>query len=381
MNVKGLIEQKNSLLDEMDEMTKKLGEGDETRAFSEEEQAKFDELMKKVEALERTIASLDKGAEMEKRQTPAEDTEKKEERAMDERTALLAFLKGEERAGTTALDVANNGAVIPETIANKIIEKVKELSPIYRMATVYNVGGDLVFPVYDDSTDTGAALVEDMTELTATAGKFTSIKLENYIVGVLKLVSKSLVNRSDFDLVGFVTNKVAENIATFLENALINGAASKYEGAFGTANLVTAASATAVTADELIDVQMTVPEAFQNRACWIMNKATLKALRKLKDNDGNYLLNKDITGAFGWSLLGKPVYISENAPTVAAGKTAIVYGDMSGLYVKLAQNVEIQVLHEKYATQHAIGVVGYVEFDSKIVEPQKLAGLKMKASA
>lgn len=381
MNVKGLIEQKNSLLDEMDEMTKKLGEGDETRAFSEEEQAKFDELMKKVEALERTIASLDKGAEMEKRQTPAEDTEKKEERAMDERTALLAFLKGEERAGTTALDVANNGAVIPETIANKIIEKVKELSPIYRMATVYNVGGDLVFPVYDDSTDTGAALVEDMTELTATAGKFTSIKLENYIVGVLKLVSKSLVNRSDFDLVGFVTNKVAENIATFLENALINGAASKYEGAFGTANLVTAASATAVTADELIDVQMTVPEAFQNRACWIMNKATLKALRKLKDNDGNYLLNKDITGAFGWSLLGKPVYISENAPIVAAGKTAIVYGDMSGLYVKLAQNVEIQVLHEKYATQHAIGVVGYVEFDSKIVEPQKLAGLKMKASA
>ena len=83
---------------------------------------------------------------------------------------------------------------------------------------------------------------------------------------------------------------------------------------------------------------------------------------------------------FGWALLGKPVYISENAPAIAAGKTAVVYGDMSGLYVKLAQNMEIEVLREKYATKHAIGVVGYVEFDAKIVEPQKLAGLKMKAS-
>ena len=219
-----------------------------------------------------------------------------------------------------------------------------------------------------------------MTELTESAGKFTSIKLENYIVGALKLISKSLVNRSDFDLVSFVIKKVAENIAAFLENALLNGAASKYEGVFATTNLVTAASATAITADELIDVQMTVPEMLQKNACWIMNKATFKALRKLKDSDGNYLLNKDLAGGFGWALLGKPVYISENAPAIAAGKTAVVYGDMSGLYVKFAKDMEIQVLREKYATKYAIGVVGYVEFDAKIVEPQKLAGLKMKAS-
>ena len=378
MNVKGLIEQKNSLLDEMDEMTKKLGEGEEMRAFTEEEQAKFDELVQRAEGIEKTIASLDKSMGMEKGGKSASDDEK-ENRAMEERDALLAFLKGEERAASS-LDVANNGAVIPKTIEDKIIEKVKELSPIYSMATVYDVGGDLVFPVYDESSDTGAALVEDMTELTESAGKFTSIKLENYIVGALKLISKSLVNRSDFDLVGFVTKKVAENIAAFLENALLNGAASKYEGVFATTNLVTAASATAITADELIDVQMTVPQMLQKNACWIMNKATFKTLRKLKDSDGNYLLNKDLTGGFGWALLGKPVYISENAPAIAAGKTAVVYGDMSGLYVKFAKDMEIQVLREKYATKYAIGVVGYVEFDAKIVEPQKLAGLKMKAS-
>lgn len=376
MNVKGLIEQKNSLLDEMDEMTKKLGEGEEMRAFTEEEQAKFDELVQRAEGIEKTIASLDKSAGMEKNKTFNSEGEKKEERATEERAALLAYLRGEQRA----LNVANNGAVIPETIANKIIEKVKELSPIYSRATIHNVGGDLVFPVYDESADTGAALVEDMTELTENAGKFTSVKLENYIVGALKLISNSLVNRSDFDLVSFVIDKVAQNISDFLEKALLNGESGKYQGVLETENLVTTASATAITADELIDVQMTVPEVYQKNACWIMNKKTLASLRKLKTANNEYLLNMDITGPFGWSLLGKPVYISDNVPEIAAEKVAVVYGDMSGLYVKLARDMQIKVLNEKYATRYAIGVVGYVEFDSKIVEPQKLAGLKMKAS-
>ena len=300
-----------------------------------------------------------------------------EERRSAEEKAFLDFVNGESRA----LDVAANGGIIPAHIANRIIEKVKELSPIYSMVTVYNVGGDLVFPVYDETGDTGAVFVEDMQELTESAGKFTTVKLENHIVGVLKLVSKSLMNRTDFDLMDFVVRKVAQNIVEFLEKTLLNGAEGKCSGVFNTENLVTAASETAITADELIDLQMTVPQVYQNAAVWLMNKDTLKALRKLKDNDGNYLLNKDISGGFGWSLLGKPVYVSENAPKAAKGKVAVVYGDMSGLYLKLAQGMQIQVLLEKYATRHAVGVCGYVEFDSKIVEPQKLAGLKMAGAA
>ena len=76
-------------------------------------------------------------------------------------------------------------------------------------------------------------------------------------------------------------------------------------------------------------------------------------------------MTKDYVAGFGYSLLGKTVYISENAD-------AVYYGDMSGLYIKFAQTVEVQVLLEKYATQHAIGVVGYLEADSAIIEPQKI---------
>jgi len=368
-----LLEQRNSLLDEMDGLVAKSKQ--ETRAFTDEESNRFDQIKKDIAQIDKTLVAEEESRSIEKKETKKTSGEE-EQRALEEEK-FLKFVRGEERA----LDVANNGGVIPTHIANKIIEKVKELSPIYSMATIYNVGGDLVFPVYDEtSSSIGAAYVDDLTELTEGTGKFTTVKLQNFIVGCLAKVSKSLMNRTDFDLLSFVITKVASAIAEFLEKELIVGTNGKMTGILSANSAVTTASGTAIVADELIDLQMSVPEVYQAGASWIMHKNTFKAIRKLKDGDGNYLLNKDATTGFGWTLLGKPVYITESMPQIALGAKAIAYGDMSGLYVKLAQNVELQILNEKYATQHAVGVVGYVEADSKIVEPQKLALLTMKAS-
>jgi HK97 family phage major capsid protein len=368
-----LVEQRNNLLEEMEGLVSKSKA--ETRSFTDEESNRFDAIKVEIAKIDKTLAAEEESRNFEKKEVkkPAGEAE---QRSLEE-AKFLRFIRGEERA----LDVANNGGVIPTHIANKIIEKVKELSPIYAMATIYNVGGDLVFPVYDETTSSiGAAYVDDLTELTEGTGKFTTVKLQNFIVGCLAKVSKSLMNRSDFDLLNFVIGKVAKAIAEFLEKELIVGTTNKMTGILSATQTLTTASGTALTADELIDIQMEVPEIYQSGAVWIMHKKTLKAIRKLKDGDGNYLLLKDATAAFGWSLLGKPVYITESMPQIALDAKVIAYGDMSGLYVKLAQNVELQVLLEKYATQHAVGVVGYVEVDSKIVEPQKLAVLKMKAS-
>jgi HK97 family phage major capsid protein len=371
-NEKGLTEKRTDLMLEMEEIINKSKT--ETRTLTEEENKRFGEIRTEVEGIDNNLKAIEEQRALQEK-TPAKKEAEKEQRVLDEEK-FLKFVRGEERA----LNVAANGGIIPTTIANKIIEKVKELSPIYAKATIYNVGGDLVFPIYDEeSSNVSATYVDDLQELTEGTGKFTTIKLENFIVGCLAKVSKSLMNRTDFDLVGFIVKKVAKAIAEFLEKELIKGTDGKMQGLNSTTNIVTAASATAVKVDELIDVQMTIPEVYQANACWIMHKDTLKYIRKLKDNDGNYILGTALNG-FGFTLLGKPVHFTESADKMVAGKLPIFYGDMSGLYVKLAQNVEIQVLMEKYATQHAIGVVGYVECDSKIVEKQKIAALKMKAA-
>jgi HK97 family phage major capsid protein len=371
--LKALIEKRNALITEMEGLVATVKT--ETRAFNETEAARIEAIKTEIAGIDNTIKIEEEVRSMDKK-TETKTTTDVEVRALEEAN-FLKFVRGEERA----LTVADNGGVIPTTIANKIIEKVKELSPIYAMATVYNVGGDLVFPVYDESSSSiGAAYSDDLAELTEGTGKFTTVKLQNFIVGSLAKISKSLINRTDFDLVSFVVSKVAKAIAEFLEKELINGTTNKMTGVLSATQTVTSSTAGKVDFDDVIDLMDEVPEVYQAKSVFIMNKSTRKAIRKLKDLEGNYILNKDATTAFGYSIFGKPVYVTESMPAFEAGAKAIVYGDMSGLYVKLAQNVEIQMLMEKYATQHAIGAVGYVEADSKIVEPQKLAVLTVKAA-
>ena len=137
---------------------------------------------------------------------------------------------------------------------------------------------------------------------------------------------------------------------------------------------VTLKSKTAITSDELIDMQDKVPDVYQADAIWVMNKDTRNAIRKLKDGQGNYLLVRDFATSDGYTLLGRPVYCSDNVAKLGTvSKNVIFYGDFSGLAVKEAEKTEAQVLREKYATQHAIGVVMWGEIDAKVEDTQKIA--------
>ena len=140
-------------------------------------------------------------------------------------------------------------------------------------------------------------------------------------------------------------------------------------------------SATAVTADELIDLQESIPDALQANCIWVMSRATRKAIRKLKDADGNYLLNKDLTAKWGYSLLGRDVYVSQSMPDMAASKRAVLYLDPTGLAVKVSETPSVQVLREKFADEHAVGVICWMEVDSKVENKQKVAVLAMGAGA
>ena len=381
--LKALIEKRNAKVKEMQDLLAKVKT--ENRAMNDEEENTFDQLEKEIKSMDKTIEAEKRADEFAATSgtTKKEDKDKTEERAHAAEKAFGEYIRGavmENRADVN-LTFTDNGAVVPEHIANKIIKKVYDICPVYQLATRYNLGGTLNIPYYDESTQTIAmAYATEFSELESTSGKFLSIELKGFLAGALSKVSLSLVNNSQFDIVGFVTNAMAEAISKWIEKELLNGTTDKIDGLKGVTMLVTAAATTAITADELIDLQETVPDVYQGAAIWIMKKSTRTAIRKLKDSEGNYILNKDATAKWGYTLFGKDVYTSDNMSAMAAGKTAIYYGDMSGLAVKLAEDVNIQVLREKFATQHAIGVVGWVEIDSKVENAQKIAKLVMKAS-
>lgn len=374
--LKKLLEQRAELQAQMEALINTAKT--EERALTEEENAKFDELEKQIKAIDATIEREERARKLENRDSVSTEIE---ERAVTEEKAFENYIRGrvEERADVN-LTVGDNGAVIPSSIANKIIKKVYDICPIYQLATRYNVGGTLTIPYYDESTQKiEMAYATEFTDLESTSGKFASIELKGFLAGALTKVSKSLINNSQFDIVNFVINAMAEAISRWIEKELLNGTENKIAGLSSVSQKVDAASSTAITADELIDLQESIPDVYQANAIWIMNKKTRTAIRKLKDNEGNYILNKDATAKWGYTLFGKDVYTSDNMPEMAAGKVAIYYGDMSGLAVKLSEQMNIEVLREKFATQHAVGVVGWIEMDSKVENAQKIAKLVMKA--
>lgn len=320
---------------------------------------------------------------LEQNKVPDEPEQKKKTKITPDEKAFLEYC--EKAAGS--LSAGNNGVVIPTTIANTIIEEVKELSPMLSMVTQYNVTGKLAIPTYgkDSGDEIQAAYGAEFTELTEHAGKFGAVELDSLMVGALTKISKKLINNATVDVLPFITHKMSTAFADFFEKELLvgTGDSGHMTGATKTTNLVQATTATlaGITADLLIDVQAAVPQVYQANSVWLMNKEVLKAVRKLKDSNGDYLLTRSLVEAFPWDLLGKPVYISDNMPAVSAGAVPLLYGDFSGLAFKIGKQLELQVLNEKYAAQYATGIVGWAEVDSKIENAQKFVGLQMKTGA
>lgn len=397
---KELMEKKNDLITRAEEVLGKAKA--ETRELTEAEAAELAEIRDNVRRIIETLKLDDDfrqlgGMEKKKDDTPKEETEVTEEEKKkvieeQETRAFEDYVRGivmNER-DTNNLTMSGGSALIPTTVLNKIVKKVYEICPILERSSKYNVKGNLAIPYYgEDSTNlVQVAYQDEFVELTSNVGTFTNITLTGYLAGALTLVSRSLLNSQNFNLTQFIVDHMAYAIKRFIEHELLVGTPADEEtstpakvlGLSGVTITTTAAAASAVTADEIIQLHDSIIDDYQGNAIWIMSRKTRTALRMLKDEMGRYMLQDDISLPFGSSLLGKPIYVSDNMPEMAAGNTAIYYGDMSGLATKWVEEMNIEVLREKYATQHAIGVVGWLEFDSKVENAQKIAKLVMGAT-
>ena len=396
-NVKAQIERKNDLITRAESLVNTAES--EKRELTEAEAAELAEIRDDIQSIKKYLEIVDDIDDAR----PSKDVEgvKKEAhdvidgedkracgdekaRELAETRAFANYIRGEvshERAGELAPATNYNGKIIPTTIARKIIAKVYDICPILEKSEKYNVKGNLEIPYYPVASDNiTCAYAAEFQDLASSTGNFSTVTLGSFLAGALTKVSRSLVNNTDFDLVAFVVKEMALAISRFIEHELLIGTtspAAKVLGLSTATNVVELDSSTAIEGNDLIDLQDSIKDVYQANAIWIMSPATRTALRKLKDDVGRYLLNDDITAPFGHTLLGKPVYVSDNMPDIGAGVKAIYYGDMSGLATKFSEELAIQVLREVYAAQHAIGVVGWIEFDAKVQDQQKIAVLKM----
>lgn len=395
---KALEEKKNDLITRAE--TTVSSAKSEKRELTEDEAMEIAEIrddVKKIkEALKldddyRELTEMEKKPDEEPKEEVKMSVEEKdracnqEKRAVEEaeRAAFEAFIRKGSTSGLEVrannMDTDNNGVVIPQTIADKIIKKVYDICPILERSSKYNVKGKLIIPYYDENTThITVDYQEEFEEIASNVGKFTKgAELNGFLAGALAKVSRSLINNAQFNVVDHVVDLLAEHIARFIEKELLIGTYQKVAGLSALTNSVTAAAANAITADEIVKLHDAIKDRYQANACWIMSAKTRTALRLLKDGMGRYLLQDDVSLPFGTSLLGKPVYVSDNMPEIAAGNTAIYYGDFKGLATKFSENISIEVLRERFATQHCYGIIGWFEFDATVEDQQKMAKLVM----
>ena len=393
--MKELIEKKNDLVTRAEDVLAVAKA--EKRELTEDEAAELAEIRDNVRKIIETLKLDEDFREMEKEEmevkeddTPVEEVKEEEEvqreKELAETRAFENYIRGmivHERAGeltpaTTGTGIGLGGALIPETIVNYIIKKVYDICPILDKSQKFNVKGKLEVPYYPaDSQKITVAYQSEFSPMASSSGSFDTVELAGFLAGALTKISRSLINNVNFDIVGFVVDEMAYAIKRFIEHELLIGTSNKVEGLSGLTNAVTAGSASAIVLEDIINLHDAVKDEFQSNAIWIMSPATRTALRELKSNTGYPLLNDDVSTPFGTSILGKPVFVSDNMPNIATGADVIYYGDMRGLGTKFSEEINIEVLREPYADEHAIGVIGWFEFDAKVIDAQQIAKLTM----
>lgn len=374
MNEKELREKRDQIVEQMQAITDNATNV-EKRTLTTEEQQKFADLKKEVEAIDATLEAMEQSRTL---LPPVRTPEKKEPVEDIEIRTFANIIRNRADANITK---TANGAVIPTTIAKKIIDVAKDRSPLFKDAEKYNIRGTVSIPYVDtDNDNITVAYATEFTELEAKDTKLLTVDLKGFLAGALCKVSRSLLNSTDLDLTTFVVNKMGAALADFLDKQIIQGDSTHITGLSTATQIVPAKAATAITADELITLKNKLKSVFQAGAYWVMAPDTLTAVQQLKDENGRYLFNDEIKNGFSGTILGKPVYTSDQCPGMAATKTAIFYiSPKQALAAKIVED-SVQILNEKYATQHAIGVVEWAEVDCKIQNQQAVAVLKMAAS-
>lgn len=361
----------------------------EERAMTPEEDELFTQLEKEIKAINDTVAKINKSRQLTEDDNAKQEDEDEDMKMTEEERALELeereleefgrYIRNEVldiRAEGTQFAKGTNGVIIGTTIANKIIMTAYNVSPILEKCTPYNTNGKLSIPVYgkdENGTDITVEYAEDFKELTEKAGKFTSVDLDSHLIGALAKLGNSLINNTDIDLANIVINIIADYIRRFLEGQILNGS-DKITGCKDITRIHKVATP-AITYDDLVKVKNKVIQAFRKGSIWVMNQDTETEIELIKDGNDNPIFLPDPTGEFDGKVLGYPVYVSDSMAGIEAGARPIIFGNFSGVALKKSKDLEIQVLRELYATQHATGIVAWIEADAKVEHLQKLSAL------
>lgn len=278
---------------------------------------------------------------------------------------------------------SEGGYLVPDEYERTLVEALEEENVFRQMAKVIRTSsGDRKIPVV--ATKGTASWIDEEGAYTESDDSFGQVSIGAYKVGTMIKVSEELLNDSVFDLESYIAKEFARRIGAKEEEAFFIGDGSGkplgvLAAAGGAETGVTAASSTAVTADELMDLFYSLKSPYRKKAVWVLNDSTIKAVRKLKDSTGQYLWQPSLVAGTPDTLLGRPVKTSAYMPVIAAGAKTIVFGDFSYYWIADRQGRSFKRLNELYAANGQVGFLGSQRVDGKLVLSEAVKVLAQKS--
>ena len=283
---------------------------------------------------------------------------------------------------TLSIGTDNEGGyLVPDEYEQRLIDALQEQNFFRQLATVITTSsGDRNIPVVSSHGE--AAWMDESGLYTESDDSFGLISLGAYKLGTAIKVSDELLNDSVFDLEGYIATEFTRRIGAKEEEAfLVGDGTKKPTGVFVSAQNSVTTSGTSITFDDVMDLYHSLRVPYRKNAVWLLNDTTVKALRKVKDGNGNYIWQPSVQAGEPDTILNRPYYTSSFVPDLAAGNKVMAFGDFSYYWIADRQGRSFKRLNELYAANGQVGFLASQRVDGKLILPEAVKTMTLKGSS
>ncbi len=363
---------------------------------SAEDTATYDKMETDVVALGKEIDRLEKQEALDRELSKPLNTpltgkpaipgmETKTGRASDEyKAGMLQALRSNFRQVSNVLQEGvdtDGGYLVPVEYDNRLIQGLKEENIFRKLATRITTSGEHKINIA--ATTPAAAWIDEGAALTFGDATFAQILLDAHKLHVAVKVTEELLYDNAFNLESHILDQFTKALSNAEEDAFLNGdGQGKPLGIFaatGGGQIGVTTSGASITADEVLNLIYALKRPYRKEAVFITNDQTLAVLRKLKDGNGAYIWQPSYQAGEPDKLAGYSIYTSAFVPTIAPRVPVMAFGDFSYYNIGDRGSRSFAQLKELYAGNGMIGYVAKERVDGKLVLPEAVQILKMKA--
>lgn len=277
---------------------------------------------------------------------------------------------------------SEGGYLVPDEFEQTLVEALEEENFFRNIATVIQTSsGDRKIPVVASKGE--AAWIDEEGAFVESDETFGQVSIGAYKVGTMIKVSDELLNDSAFNLEAYISKEFGRRIGSKEEEAFFVGnGTGKPTGIFnatGGASDGTKTSTATIAFDDVMDLFYSVKSPYRKKAVWVLNDTTVKALRKLKDNNGNYIWQPSVQAGQPDMILNRPYHTSAFVPEIAAGKKVMAFGDFSYYWIADRQGRSFKRLNELYAANGQVGFLASQRVDGKLILAEAVKTMTMKS--